>query len=208
MSNKAKQFFHHEKWWNFTLIGVIFFVFLHSVVFFWHQFLVYRYDAIYDRAVQEGSLIEMPEDFQKAHSTSRDRSILTRPDILTHESTTIQSGIRSVVEQYRAHIYRLRDGIALDIETLRSVVKEGEGYVFPEQAAIIEQARALETKLNSDNYKLVAELQKLATESHGQAQEAKNLLEAVQKKVILQDIEALRHELTFIDSVYRFTGKK
>lgn len=197
-----------EKWWNFTLIGVIFFVFLHSVVFFWHQFLIYRYDAIYDKAIAEGSLIEMPADFREAHSLSRERNIVTRPDILIREAIQLQSSIRSVVDQYRANIYSLFEEINSDIDMFQRIAKEGEWYIFPERADIILQAEILDAKVNSGHYTLLADLQTLAAESHGKVQQAKNLLESVQKKVILQDIEALSHELTFLDSVYRFTGKK
>lgn len=150
----------------------------------------------------------MPEDFQKAHTTSRDRSILTRPDILIRESTVIQWGIRSVVEQYRANIYRLRESVGADIATLQSVAGEGEGYVFPEGATILDQAHLLQTKLDSGNYKLVSELQKLANESFLQAENAKKSLEVVKKKVIVQDIDALSHEMALFDSLYRFAGKK
>lgn len=197
-----------EKWWNFTLIGVIFFVVLHSIVFFWHQFLVYRYDALYERAVEEWSLIEMPADFQKAHQTSRDRSILTRPDIIIRESTIIQSGIRSVVDQYRSNISRLRDSIAADIKTLQSITDEGDGYIFPEKESIIHETRILQKKLHSDNYKLVSELQKLSNESFIEVEKAEKSLEVVKKKIVVQDVGALIHEMAFYDSLYRFTGKK
>lgn len=197
-----------EKWWNFTLIGVIFFVVLHSIVFFWHQFLVYRYDALYERAVEEWSLIEMPADFQKAHQTSRDRSILTRPDIIIRESTIIQSGIRSVVDQYRSNISRLRDSIAADIKTLQSITDEGDGYIFPEKESIIHETRILQKKLHSDNYKLVSELQKLSNESFIEVEKAEKSLEVVKKKIVVQDIDALIHEMSFYDSLYRFSGKK
>ena len=208
MTNTDNKFFHHEKWWNFTLIGVIVFVVLHSVVFFWHQFLVYRYDALYERAVQEGSLIEMPADFQKAHATSRERSILTRPDILIRESSVIQSGIRSVVDQYRGNIYRIHESIMTDIAAMQSLTKESESYVFPERADIIHQTNVLQTEAASGKYTLLSQIQKFAAESHAQRADAEKLFEATKKKMVLQDIDGLSHELDFLDSLYRFTGKK
>ena len=144
--------------------------------------MVYNYDALYERAVEEWSLIEMPADFQKAHQTSRDRSILTRPDIIIRESTIIQSGIRSVVDQYRSNISRLRDSIAADIKTLQSITDEGDGYIFPEKESIIHETRILQKKLHSDNYKLVSELQKLSNESFIEVEKAEKSLEVVKKK--------------------------
>ncbi len=150
----------------------------------------------------------MPEDFQKAHNTSRDRSILTRPDIIIRESGVIQSGIRSVVDQYRKNIYRLRQSIAADITTLESIAQEGSMYVFPERDEIVSETRILQDKLNSDKYKLVSDLQKLSNESFLQVESAKKSLEVVKKQIALQDIDALPHEMAFMDSTYRFTGKK
>lgn len=63
----------------------------HVVTFFWHQFLVYRYDVLYAEATQEGTLVEMPADFQEAHAVANERSFLTRPDILVKEAVVLQS---------------------------------------------------------------------------------------------------------------------
>lgn len=162
MKKTLQKLFPRHKWWNFTLMGVIFFVVFHVSAFGWYKFLIYRYEKLYDQATSEGSLIEMPADFQRAHNLGKERSILTRPDILAREAGVIQSGIRSLVVQYRTDMYRLRDTVVQDIEVLRTIGELSAEYIFPQRADIVQLASTLESELASEHYTRVDTMQALA----------------------------------------------
>jgi lipoprotein-anchoring transpeptidase ErfK/SrfK len=206
MKKFLKQLFPRHKWWSFTLMGVIFFVVFHVSAFGWYKFLIYRYEKLYDQATTEGSLIEMPADFQRVHNLGKERSILTRPDILAREASVIQSGIRSLVVQYRTDMYRLRDTVVQDIEVLRTVGELSAEYIFPQRVDILQLASTLESELASEHYTRVDTMQALARISQSAAKRAVSEFDLVQKEVLLRDILGLKYEIKFLDSFYRVTS--
>lgn len=165
---------------------------------------MYRYDKLYNQAVTEGALLEMPEAFTRAHDVAQKRTIFTRPDVLAREGAILQSGISTLIEQYRAEMDRLHDGITDDIASLVATAEESREYIFPQRDAIILLASELEKELNSGAYTSVTTLKKLATISHAHRLSAEGDLDLVKRKIVLQDILWLKHELRFLDSFYRF----
>lgn len=165
---------------------------------------MHRYDVLYAQATQEGTLIDMPEDFRRAHSAAQERWILTRPDILARESDILQSGIHSLVEQYQAAVNQFHANITQDIAELRTLVETSREYIFPQRDEIAWLATKLENELASGQYVRVVDLRKLSEVSHAALEKAQKELDDIQKTLIKQDITALGHELSYLDSYYRF----
>lgn len=204
MKKVLNKLFPREKWWNFTLIGVIFLVVLHVFSFFWHSHLVHRYDELYNQATKEGTLIDMPADFQKAHSASQARNIFTRPDVLARESDILQSGIRSLEKQYNAAIDHFHGIIEHDIASLRDVAQASQEYIFPQREAIASLADTYESELNSGKYVRVEDIRKLSIMSDDATKKAQTEFDLTKRVLILEDTLALKHEMAFLDSYYRF----
>lgn len=66
MKKNIQYLFSEEKWIAYTLVGVFFLLLCHMLLFFGHQFFVYRYDTLYDEATKEGAVVIMPDGFQEA----------------------------------------------------------------------------------------------------------------------------------------------
>lgn len=128
---------------------------------------------------------------------------MTRPDILVQEASMMQTGIRSLINQYRNDLYRMHDILVQNIQSLRTIAEVGEEMVFLERAEIIARADYLETKLNSDRNIRVEPLDDLVSMSHEYVKKATDDLEKVEKNLVLQDIEGIQYEITFLDSLYR-----
>lgn len=192
-----------QKWWVFLLSGIFFFGLFHVIAFYWYQLVVYRYDRLYEEATSKGTLIEMPASFQIAHEFAKKRSIFTRPDILARESGILQSGIQSVIQQYRNDIYRLHDGIVQNISYLRILGDVSQEYIFPERADFLARADVFESRLQSGQYDSPQVLQELFDESDAEVKNAQHRFEQVQKKLVLQDILGFKHEMMLLESLYR-----
>ena len=130
----------------------------------------------------------MPPSFQIAHEFAKKRSIFTRPDVLARESGILQSGIQSVIQQYRNDVYRLHDGIVQNISYLRILGDVSQEYIFPERADFLARADVFESRLQSGQYDSPQVLQELFDESDAEVKNAQHLFEQVQKKLVLQDI--------------------
>lgn len=144
MKKKIQHLFSQEKRIAYTLFGVFFLLLCHTLLFFGHQFFVYRYDVLYEEATGEGTLVVMPADFQQAHPVAEKRSYLTRPDILLREAVILERGVHSLISQYRNDFYRMRDTIAANMQSLQTIVELGEGMVFPEREEVSHRANYLE----------------------------------------------------------------
>ena len=202
-----------KKWWQrlsvgekiggYAFAGVFFFVLVHLGVFFWHQFLVYRYDVLLEEATGEGTLVEMTPAFQQAHLAADERSFFTRPDIIIREALVLQSGIRSLINQYHNDLYRMHDTIVQNIQSLRTVAEVGAEMVFPERGEIVERADYLETQLATNREVRTESLEDFVNISGEYVKKALADFERTKKDLILQDIDALKHEITFLDSIYR-----
>jgi lipoprotein-anchoring transpeptidase ErfK/SrfK len=203
MKKVVKRFFSPEKWWEFTLLGVFFLGVIHTWIFFWHQFLVYRYDVLYDEATREGTLVEMPVEFQKTHINANTLNFITRTDTIIHDAIILQSGIRSLINQYRNDLYRMHDTIVQNIQSLRTLVEVSEEIVFPERDEIRTRIDYLETQLASDRETRTESLETLMQTSNEYLLKATADLERTKKTLVLQDIQSLDHEFTFLDSIYR-----
>lgn len=206
MKKLLKQHFPREKWWNFTLVGVLFFVGFHIGTFYWHGYLVERYDALYSQAVQEGTLVDMPLDFRDARKSAQERNIFTRPDILAREGGILQAGIHSLVRQYQDAIDYFHKDVSDNISTLRTLVQESQEYVFEPRDDIASFADTLESELDSGDYVRVDDLRQLSEVSRNAVQKAQIQFDFVKRKMALQDILALKHEMMFLDSYYRMTS--
>lgn len=205
MKKKIQHLFSQEKRIAYTLVGVFLLLLVHTLLFFGHQFLVYRYDVIYAEATGEGTLVIMPEDFQRLHGIAARRDFLTRSDILAREAISLESGVRSLINQYRHDFYRMQETITSNIQAMRTVIEVGETMAFPEREEVIHKANDLEAKLNLSKDLREESLEELVEKSKQHLLKAKNDLERTKKALILQDITSLQHEITFLDSVYRVT---
>jgi hypothetical protein len=202
-----------KKWWHrlsvgekiggYAFAGVFFFVLFQLGVFFWHQFLVYRYDVLLEEATGEGTLVEMTPAFQQAHLAADERSFFTRPDIIIREALVLQSGISSLINQYHNDLYRMHDTIVQNIQSLRTVAEVGAEMVFPERGEIVERADYLETQLATNREVRTESLEDFVKISGEYVKKALADFERTKKALILQDITALKHEITFLDSIYR-----
>lgn len=163
---------------------------------------MYRYDALYDEATREGTLVEMPADFQKAHANANVLSFATRTDTIAREAKILQSGISSLINQYRNDLYRMHDTIAQNIQSLRTIAELSEEMIFSERDEVISHANYLEAQLATDR-ETREPLDGLVKISEEYVAKALADLERTKKNLILQDITALKHEITFLDSVYR-----
>ena len=146
----------------------------------------------------------MPADFQKAHSASQARNIFTRPDILARESDILQSGIRSLEKQYSAAIDHFHDIIEHNIASLRDVAQASQEYIFPQREAIVSLADTYESELNSGKYVRVEDIRKLSIMSDDATKKAQTEFDLTKRVLILEDTLALKHEMAFLDSYYRF----
>lgn len=196
--------FSREKWGRYTLGSAVFFVLFHILAFSWYQFLIYRYDTLYAEATQEGTLVEMTPDFQRAHASASERNILTRPDIIAKEASVLQSGIRSLTDQYHNDLYRKHDTVVQNIQSLRTIVEVSGVTIFPERGQVEERANYLETQLASDRTERLDSLDELVALSEEYVTKATADLEKTEKNLVLIDIDGIKHEITFLDSVYRF----
>lgn len=176
---------------------------LYTFTFFWHQFLVYRYDVLYQEATQEGAVVKIPDDFRGAHAIANKRSFLTRPDILVKEASMLQSGVRSLISQYRDDTYRMHDTITQNIRSLQIIAEKGDAMVFPEQDEVEGRASYLQTQLAMERTARTESLDQLVELSEEYLVKAAADLEKVEKNLVLIDIEGIKHEITFLDSIYR-----
>jgi L,D-transpeptidase catalytic domain len=203
MKKKIQHLFSQEKRIAYTLVGVFFLLLCHTLLFFGHQFLVYRYDVLYEEATGEGTLVTMPADFQQMQSVAGKRAFLTRPDTLFREAIALQTGVRSLISQYRNDFYRMRDTIVSNLQSLRTIVELSEEFVFPEREEVNHRANYLEGRLNMNKDERIESLEDLVKSSVQYVEKASEDLERTMKSLVLQDIVSLKHEITFLDSIYR-----
>lgn len=148
----------------------------------------------------------MPADFQGVQSAASQRSFLTRPDVLVREALVLQSGVRSLINQYRNDFYRMRETIAGNMQSLRTISELGETIVFPEREEVLNRAHMLEGKLTLNKEERQESLEELVILSTQYVEKASEDLERAKKTLVLQDITSLKHEITFLDSVYRVSS--
>lgn len=164
---------------------------------------MYRYDVLHEEATREGTLVVMPADFQVSHAVAEKRSYITRPDVLLSEAVVLQSGVRSLISQYRNDFYRMRDTIAANMQSLRTIVELSEGMVFAEREEVSHRANYLEGKLTMTKDEREESLEQLVKLSTEYVDKASADLERTKKALVMQDITSLKHEITFLDSLYR-----
>jgi lipoprotein-anchoring transpeptidase ErfK/SrfK len=145
----------------------------------------------------------MPVEFQKTHINANTLNFITRTDTIIHDAVVLQSGIRSVINQYRNDLYRMHDTIVQNIQSLRTFVEVSEEIVFPERDEIRTRIEYLETQLASDRETRTESLETLMQTSNEYVLKAIADLERTKKNLVLQDIQSLDHEITFLDSIYR-----
>lgn len=203
MKKKIQHLFSQEKRIAYTLVGVFFLVLCYTLLFFGHQFLVYRYEVLHEEATREGTLVVMPADFQRAHAVAEKRSYLTRPDVLFQEAVMLQSGVRVLISQYRNDFYRMREAITGNMQSLRTILELSEGMVFAEREEISHRASYLEGRLTMNKEDREESLDQLVKLSGEYVEKASADLERTKKALVIQDITSLKHEITFLDSLYR-----
>ena len=206
MKKKIQHLFSHEKWIAYTLVGVFFLLLCHTLLFFGHQFLAYRYDVLHEEATKEGTLVTMSADFQMMQMAASKRSFLTRPDVLIREIATLHNGVQSLMGQYRNDFYRMHDAIASNIQSLRTILELGEEIVFPEREEVSRRANYLEGRLNMNKDEREESLEDLVKLSGEYVEKASEDIERAKKILVMEDITSLKHEITFLDSIYRVSG--
>lgn len=187
----------------YAFAGVFFFVLFHLGVFFWHHFLVYRYDVLLKEITREGTIVEMTPAFQKVYAVAHERSFFTRTDTTIREALILQDGIRSLINQYQKDIHRMRDAIIQNIQSLRTVHEAGAEMVFPERGEIAERANYLETQLAIHREARTESLEDFVKISDEYVKKASADLERTKKALIVQDITALKQEIILLESIYR-----
>lgn len=158
---------------------------------------------LYDEATQEGTLVEMLVDFQKAHANANALNFMTRTDAIVRDAFVLQSGVYSVMSQYRNDLHRMHNTIVQNIQALRTLLEVSEEIFFPERDEITEHMNYLETQLANNREERVESLDELVKLSQEYVAKALAAFEQTKKNLILSDIDALSHEITFLDSVYR-----
>jgi lipoprotein-anchoring transpeptidase ErfK/SrfK len=176
---------------------------LHALVFFFHAFVVFRYDSLYAQIQSNGATIQMPEDFLRVQKWAQERSFFSRPDILAEEIGLIHSGTRSMIHQYKNDLYRLHDRIVQHIKYLTLAAEIGQELVYPEQEKSLEYASMLQIRLDNVVPGDINALVELSTLSQSMVDRTRYHIEYAQKKLVYQDILAFKHEMLLIADMYR-----
>jgi len=182
--------------------ALVVFVLLHALVFVFHSFTVFRYENLYAQIQNKGAMVQMPEGFLHTQDIAQNRPFWTRPDILAEEIGTLQSGTTSMMSQYKNDIYRLHDAIVQNIRFLSVSAELGQELVYPGQEEVIEQADLLQEQLDSIPLGDINQLTILLQASTHIVTTVQENIEYAQRKLILQDILAFKHEMIFLADVY------
>lgn len=145
----------------------------------------------------------MTPTFQKVYAVAHERSFFIRTDTTIREALILQDGIRSLISQYHDDIYSMRDAIVKNIQSLRTIDEAGAEMVFPERAEIVERTNYLETQLAIHREARTESLEDFVKISDEYVKKASADLERTKKALIVQDITALKHEIIFLESIYR-----
>lgn len=191
-----------------AVFAVVIFLALHTLVFAIHSSVVYRYDSLYQQIQNNGATIQMPEDFLRTRELAHGRSFFSRPDILAEEIGMIQSGIRSMVYQYKNDIYRLHDTIVQQIKYLSVAAEAGEELMYPGQTESSAQAAMLQKRLDTIPPGSISELVALSALSTDLVETTQKNIAYAQRKLILQDILSFKHEMLFLADMYRTNPMK
>ncbi len=128
---------------------------------------------------------------------------LSSPLEILRETLILQRGVRDLIHQYKNDVYRMRDTIVQNIQLLRTIADISEEMIYPGREELRDSILLLESRLNMTSDIRGNSLQELLTFSGEIAKRESWKLEQVQKKIVLQDILALKSEIYFLDSVYR-----
>lgn len=191
-----------------VVFAVVTIFILHTIVFAFHAFTVFRYDSLYEQIRDNGAMIQISEDFLRVQKKAQDRSFFSRPDILAEEIGMIQSGTRSMVYQYKNDIYRLHDTIVQHIKYLSVAAETGQELMYPLQEKSLEQADMLQNRLDMVPPGDINALLTLSKLSTGIFEATQRNLEFAQKKLIFQDILAFKHEMLLLTDFYRLNPSK
>lgn len=204
MSKKKHSFFlgFLSRPWFIVAFALIVFVLLHAIVFAFHSFTVFRYESLYAQIQNKGAIIQMPEHFLYTQNRANNRSFWTRPDILAEEIGTLQSGTTSMMTQYKNDVYRLHDAIVQNIRFLSVSAELGQELIYPGQEDVIEQANSLQKQLDTIPLADINQLTILLQVSTHIVTTVQKNIEYAQRKLILQDILAFKHEMIFLADVY------
>lgn len=190
------------------IFAVLVFAFFHTVVFAWHSFAVLRYDRLYEQIQANGATIQMPEDFLQNYNTAQHRTFWSRPDILAREIGVIQSWAESLTTQYKNDVYRLHDTIVQHIRYLTAASEIGQEMLFPGHTEVLTQASTLQSKLDAMPLWDITQLTELVKLSTSMIEWVQKNIAYAERKLILQDILAFKHEMLFLADVYRLTPIK
>lgn len=97
----------------------------------------------------------------------------------------------------------MHDTVAQNIQSIRTIVEVSETTIFPEREEALQHANYLETQLASDRTTRLEPLDTLVKLSEQYSAKARADLERAEKNLVIIDIDSLKHEITFLDSVYR-----
>lgn len=176
---------------------------LHTLVFLFHSFIVFRYNSLYEQIQSNGAIIQMPEDFLQVHKVAQGRSIFSRPDILAEEIGMMHSGTRSMVYQYKNDLYRLHDRIVQHIKYLTLAAEMGQELVYPEQEKSLEYATMIQALLDTVVPGDINSLVEISELSTIMVDRTRRNIEYAQKKLVYQDILAFKHEMLLLADMYR-----
>lgn len=191
-----------------VMFAVATFIFLHAIVFAFHSFTVFRYESLYDQIQARGAIIQMSDDFLRTHNRAHNRFFWTRPDILSEEIGIMQSGTISMMSQYKNDTYRLHDTIVQNIKFLSISAELGQELIYPWQEEVLRQASVIQKQLRLIPLGDINQLTALLQTSSDLVQATQKNIDYAQKKLILQDILAFKHEMIFIADVYRMNQLK
>lgn len=152
--------------------------------------------------------MEQSEEFQSLYLPSHDHSWMTRTDVLMHESLLIHRETQNLVHQYEYDVSRFQENISEDIASMRNTLHESQDIVYPERAQVEQKMLYVEQQLNLDRENRPETLAQLALVSRDARQFSEHSLEQAEKKIVLQDIESLQHEIRFVGSFYRVNDEE
>ncbi len=181
---------------------------LHALLFGLHTFILFRHASLYEQIRAQGATIQMPDTFHSVYEQAQTRSFFSRPDILAREIGAIQSATSSMVYQYQHDIYRLQDTIVQHIKYLAEASDLSQELVYPEQEKSAEYAVTLQKRLDLIPMGSINDLLKLSQESASLVATVQNNIEYAERKLVLQDIVALKHEMLLLQDMYRLYPQK
>lgn len=162
-----------------------------------------KYDEFVNQIIEEKSLEEVAPIFEQTYDIFQKRSFFTWTYILGREVIILEKNIDTLKDVYIAELMRLKEVVLMNIDFLSHTLEESESYFFPEKEEIKKNLAYLQHVSHLERSKRMISLDNLATISTKYVQKAQIDLKNAKRNLLQEDSVSLKHEINFIDSVYR-----